>query len=98
MALSWAAECFAFLASGRDRAPEKRKVGGSTPPLTTTSQRIRWPSHLQKPREESERDDEHCGLAVARCGWLYSVRLYRLTLRAAGGERSLTVAAACPSC
>jgi hypothetical protein len=29
MALSWAAECFAFLASGRDRAPEKREVIGS---------------------------------------------------------------------
>src|SRR6516165_7220610 len=36
MLLSWAAECFAVLASGRDRAPEKRKVGGSTPPLTTS--------------------------------------------------------------
>src|SRR6516164_3751768 len=38
MALSWAAECFAFLASGRDRAPEKRKVGSSTLPLTTSSE------------------------------------------------------------
>jgi len=27
---------FAFLVSERDRAPEKRKVGGSTPPLTTS--------------------------------------------------------------
>jgi hypothetical protein len=31
-------ERFAFLVSRRDRAPEKRKVGGSTPPLTTASQ------------------------------------------------------------
>src|SRR5215472_5665990 len=37
MPLSWAAERFAFLVSRRDRAPERRKVGGSTPPLTTRS-------------------------------------------------------------
>jgi hypothetical protein len=36
MPLSWAVERFAFLVSRRDRAPEKRKVGGSTPPLTTS--------------------------------------------------------------
>src|SRR5215469_1496516 len=35
MPLSRAVDMFAFLVSRRDRAPEKRKVGGSTPPLTT---------------------------------------------------------------
>jgi hypothetical protein len=30
-----AMDALAFLVSARDRAPEKRKVGGSTPPLTT---------------------------------------------------------------
>jgi len=29
------------------RNPEKRKVGGSTPPLTTTSSRRIWPADLQ---------------------------------------------------
>src|SRR5215467_8816090 len=42
MALSWAAERFAFLVSRRDRAPEKRKVGGSTPPLTTRFDQAIW--------------------------------------------------------
>jgi hypothetical protein len=30
-------------------APEKRKVGGSTPPLTTSEQRKRWLDHLCRP-------------------------------------------------
>src|SRR5215467_15373163 len=43
MPLSWAAERFAFLVSRRDRAPEKRKVGGSTPPLTIPSEQRKRP-------------------------------------------------------
>ena len=46
MALSWAAEAFTFLVSRRDRAPEKRKVGGSTPPLTTAYEQRNAPSMI----------------------------------------------------
>jgi hypothetical protein len=44
------------LATARDQriAPEKRKVGGSTPPLTTKSSDSRQPSHLREPQEERE--------------------------------------------
>ncbi len=34
--------------SGCDRTPEKRKVGGSIPPLTTTLGIISQPSHLRR--------------------------------------------------
>src|ERR1022692_986026 len=36
MRVSWAFECSPDYGLGGDRTPEKRKVGGSTPPLTTT--------------------------------------------------------------
>jgi hypothetical protein len=35
MRVSWAFECSSDYGLGDDRTPEKRKVGGSTPPLTT---------------------------------------------------------------
>jgi hypothetical protein len=34
--------------------PEKRKDGGSTPPLTTSSEMISQPSHLRRQREERD--------------------------------------------
>ena len=37
---------------GPAKPPEKRKVGGSTPPLTTSSRSIGQPSHLRESQEE----------------------------------------------
>jgi hypothetical protein len=45
---------FAFLVLGRDRAPEKRKVGSSTLPLTTRSEDICSLSHLCENRSKRE--------------------------------------------
>src|ERR1019366_26621 len=45
MRVSWAFECSSNYGFGGDRTPEKRKVGGSTPPLTT-----RTPFDLRKRR------------------------------------------------
>src|ERR1700691_1785261 len=42
-------------AGGSHSKPEKRKVAGSTPPLTTQSRNIRWPSHLREQQEERKR-------------------------------------------
>jgi hypothetical protein len=43
------------------RLPEKRKVGSSTLPLTTTSWVISQPSHLR--RQQEERDSHGAGSA-----------------------------------
>jgi len=43
-----------------DRTPEKRKVGGSTPPLTTRFRSICQPSHLRESQEERERYGAFC--------------------------------------
>ena|ERR1017187_1388809 len=45
MRVSWAFECSPNYGLRGDRTPEKRKVGGSTPPLTT-----RTPFYLRKRR------------------------------------------------
>src|SRR6516165_2052972 len=63
MPLSWAAERFAFLVSRRDRAPEKRKVGGSTPPLTTRLWASASPLTCRNRRKRAEVLASFCGLA-----------------------------------
>jgi hypothetical protein len=48
---------------GPEHSPEKRKVGSSTLPLTTTSWVISQPSHLRRQQEER---DSHGAVSAHR--------------------------------
>src|ERR1017187_282680 len=76
MRVSWAFECSPGYGLSGDRTPEKRKVGGSTPPLTTTTDLQKTVLHLRKRGEAPSLLSGWLRLFTADGGWLRPIRAH----------------------